>query len=141
MDAESELITAIAVLPANGDEGANATKLVQQEEQAQGNDIEAMSIDSIGYRGDLLDQWTDPEGLNLEVIVPPIEQAPAVGFPPEAFTLDAAKEKRPARRRKNGSGTPTTRVGNIGSHLGSVRDVPCGRSAWPNPRRRPVAEL
>jgi transposase len=93
MDAHSELITAVDVMAANADEAANATKLVQQEEQAQGNDIEAMSIDSIGYRGDLLDQWTDPEGLNLEVIVPPIEQAPAVGFPPEAFTLDAAKEK------------------------------------------------
>jgi len=92
-DADSELITAIAVLPPSGDEAANATALIQQEEQAHGNDIEALSIDGIGFRGDLIDRWADPEGLNLEVIVPPTEQAPSGGFPPEAFLLDAAKEE------------------------------------------------
>jgi transposase len=90
MDADSEFITAIDVLPANGDEAANASHLIEQEEQAQGNDIETLSIDGIGFRGELIDQWSDPEGLNLEVIVPPTEPAPAGGFPPEAFTLDAA---------------------------------------------------
>ena len=76
MDADSEFITAIDVLAANADEAANATNLIQQEEQAQGNDVEAMSIDGIGFRGDLIDEWTDPEGLNLEVIVPPGEPTP-----------------------------------------------------------------
>jgi transposase len=90
MDADSEWITAIDVLPANGDEAANASHLIEQEEQAQGNDIEALSIDGIGFRGELIEQWSDPEGLNLEVIVPPTEPAPAAGFPPEAFTLDGA---------------------------------------------------
>jgi transposase len=90
MDADSELITAIDVLPANGDEAANASHLIEQEEQAQGNDIETLSIDGIGFRGDLIEQWSDPEGLNLEVIVPPTEPAPTGGFPPEAFTLEAA---------------------------------------------------
>jgi hypothetical protein len=93
MDADSELITAVDVMAANADEAANATQLIRQEEQAQGNDIEAMSIDSIGFRGDLLDEWTDAEGLNLEVIVPPIDPNPSAGFPPEAFTLDAAQAK------------------------------------------------
>ena len=93
MDADSEFITAVDVLAANADEAANATNLIQQEEQAQGNDIEAMSIDGIGFRGDLIDEWTDPQGLNLEVIVPPTEPAPSVGFAPEAFTLDAAQAK------------------------------------------------
>jgi IS5 family transposase len=88
MDADSELITAINVLPAGADEGADATRLIQQEEQAQGNDIETLSIDGAGYRGELLNQWTDPHGLNLEVIVPPSEVAPTAGFLPEAFTLD-----------------------------------------------------
>jgi len=92
-DADSEFITAIDVLPPSGDEAANATALIQQEEQAHGNDIEALSIDGIGFRGDLIDRLTDPEGLNLEVIVPPTEQAPSGGFPPEAFLLDAAKEE------------------------------------------------
>ena len=93
MDADSEFVTAIDVLPANADEAANATRLIQQEEQAQGNDVEAMSIDSIGFRGDLIDEWTDPQGLNLEVIVPPIEPTPSGGFPPEAFPLDADQAK------------------------------------------------
>ena len=64
MDADSEFVTAIDVLAANADEAANATNLIQQEEQAQGNDVEAMSIDGIGFRGDLIDEWTDPKGLN-----------------------------------------------------------------------------
>jgi IS5 family transposase len=93
MDADSEMITAIDVLPANGDEAANASRLIAQEEQAQGNDIETLSIDGIGFRGDLIEQWSDPEGLNLEVIVPPTEPAPAGGFPPEAFALDAAGQE------------------------------------------------
>ena len=54
MDADSELICALDVLPANGDEGANATPLIASEEQAHGNDIASLSIDRIGFRGDLL---------------------------------------------------------------------------------------
>ena len=93
MDADSEFVTAVDMLPANADEAANATRLIRQEEQAQGNDVEAMSIDAIGFRGDLIDEWTDPQGLNLEVIVPPIEPTPSGGFPPEAFALDADQAK------------------------------------------------
>jgi transposase len=90
-DPESELITACNTLPAHADEAADATGLIEQEEQAQGNDVAAMSIDAIGFRGDLLDEWTDPQGLNLEVIVPPKEPTSPGGFPPEAFTQDAAQ--------------------------------------------------
>jgi transposase len=113
MDAESELVTALNVLPANADEAADARGLIQQEEQAQGNDIQTLSIDGVGFRGDLLEQWTDPEGLGLEVIVPPSEPAQAAGFPPEAFTLDAAGEEltcpagkttRTRQRNTNGTG-------------------------------------
>ena len=50
MDADSQLLTALNVLPANGDEGADAVPLIRQEEQAHGNDIEALSIDGAGYR-------------------------------------------------------------------------------------------
>lgn len=87
-DPDSELVTAIDVLPANADEAANATALIQQEEQAHGNDVETLSIDSVGFRGDLLSQWTDPEGLDLEVIVPPIAYPASGVFPPERFVLD-----------------------------------------------------
>lgn len=93
MDADSEFITAIDVLPANADEAADAGKLIEQEERAHGNDIEALSIDGAGFRGDLLEQWTDPAKLGLEVIVPPREPAATGGFPPEAFALDAAGEE------------------------------------------------
>jgi IS5 family transposase len=93
MDADSEFLTAIAVLPAGADEAADATELIRQEERAHGNDVAALSIDGIGFRGDLIEQWSDPEGLNLEVIVPPTEPAAPAGFPPAAFRLDAAGEE------------------------------------------------
>jgi len=67
--------------------------LIEQEEAAQGNDIAALSIDAVGFRGDLLEQWTDPQGLNLEVIVPPRQDPPSPAFPPEAFTLNAAGDE------------------------------------------------
>src|SRR5207302_8044943 len=76
MDADSELLTALNVLPANGNEGADAVQLIKQEEQAHGNDVQAVSIDGAGYRGELLRELTDPKGLNLQVFVPPAERIP-----------------------------------------------------------------
>jgi len=87
MDADSELITGVNVLPANGNEGADATHLIQQEEAAHGNDVQALSIDGAGYRGELLRELTAAPGLNLEVFVPPTERAPTAVFGPEQFTL------------------------------------------------------
>ena len=87
MDADSEIVTALNVLPANGDEGADATQLLRQEEQAHGNDVQAMSIDGAGYRGELLRELTDPQGLNVEVFVPPPERIPLTVFGPEQFQL------------------------------------------------------
>ena len=89
MDADSELITALNVLPANGDEGADAVSLLRQEEQAQGNDIEALSIDGAGYRGEVLRELTQAEGLNVEVFVPPPERIPLTVFAPQDFSLSA----------------------------------------------------
>ena len=92
-DAESEFVTAIEVLPANADEAADATALLREEEQAQGNDVAALSIDAIGFRGDLLREWTDPEGLNVEVIVPPKTERATTTFGPEEFALNAAGDE------------------------------------------------
>jgi transposase len=89
MDADSEIITAVNVLPANGNEGADAVQLIAQEEAAHGNDVQALSIDGAGYRGTVLRELTDPAGLNVEVFVPPTEPAPPKGFAPEQFTLSA----------------------------------------------------
>jgi transposase len=92
MDADSELVTAINVLPGNGDEGADAGHLIRQEEQAHHNKVEAISMDSAGYRGSVLRDLTDPAGLNLEVFTPPTE-APAAGvFGPERFALTVLEE-------------------------------------------------
>jgi len=87
MDADSEIITAVNVLPANGDEGADAAQLIRQEEAAHGNDVEAVSIDGAGFRGPVLRELTDPAGLNLEVFTPPSQPPTPKGFPPERFSL------------------------------------------------------
>jgi hypothetical protein len=71
LDADSELICALEVLPANGDEGANAKSRIMSEEQAQGNDIVSLSVDRIGYRGDVLAELSeDAHGPQLTVYVP-----------------------------------------------------------------------
>lgn len=88
MDAESELITSLNVLPANGDEAADAAVLIHQEEQAQGNDVEALSADGALFQGEKLRELTDPEGLDLEVFVPPISPPPTPYFTAEDFALD-----------------------------------------------------
>jgi hypothetical protein len=88
MDADSQIITAVNVLPANGNEGADVVHLIQQEEQAHGNDVPAVSIDGAGYRGPVLRELTAPTGLNMEVFTPPSEMPPPKGFPPERFALD-----------------------------------------------------
>jgi len=90
MDADSELITAIDVLPANGDEAANAASLVRQEEQAHGNDIQTLSIDGIAFQGKVLRELEDPQGLALNVYVPPTAENSSTTFRPEDFTEDRA---------------------------------------------------
>jgi transposase len=87
VDADSSIITALNVLPANGDEGADTALLIRQEEQAHGNDVQGVSIDGAGYRGPLLRELTDPAGLNLEVFTPPAQVPPSGVFAPERFTL------------------------------------------------------
>jgi len=89
MDADSAIITALDVQPANTDEAANAAKLIAHEEAVHGNDVQALSIDGVGYRGDVLRELTDPESLNLEVFVPSPQGRPPEQFAPELFTLNA----------------------------------------------------
>lgn len=94
MDADSEIITAVNVLPANGDDGANTAQLIAQEEQAHGNDVEAVSLDGAGYRGSVLQELTDPAGLHLEVFTPPTEAPPPAGFTAEQFTFTVVDGQR-----------------------------------------------
>jgi len=87
MDADSELLTGMNVLPANGNEGGDAAYLIEQEEIVHDNDVEAISIDGAGYRGPVLRALTDPAGLNLQVFTPPTERIPLTVFSSEEFTL------------------------------------------------------
>lgn len=88
IDADSEIITAINILPANGAEAADAITLIKQEESAQGNDVQGMSIDGAGYNGSVLRGLSDPDGLNLDVTVPPSAKPASTKFGPERFSLN-----------------------------------------------------
>lgn len=89
MDADSQIITALAVLPANADEAADATSLISHEERVHDNDVQTLSIDKAGFRGELLREWQDPLRLGLEVVVPPTKIDPTSYFVAADFTHDA----------------------------------------------------
>lgn len=93
MDADSELITALNVLPANGYEGLDAVTLVEQEERVTGEDVKAISIDGAGSPGEVVRALENPNGLGLDVYVPP-QPTPDSGdlFPPSKFVEDAERK-------------------------------------------------
>jgi transposase len=90
LDADSQIVTALNVLPAHGPEAQDAVTLLAQEEQAHGNDVPALSMDGAGFQGAALRALTEPGGPEVEVYVPPKEVPPTGFFTPEQFTLDAA---------------------------------------------------
>lgn len=89
LDADSELLTALNILPGNGDETRDAPTLLAAEPQAQGNAIEALSIDGVGWHGEILQTLSAPEGGGVTVYVPPPPLVATPFFGPEAFVLDA----------------------------------------------------
>jgi len=91
VDADSGIITAMNVLSAHDNEGADVTTLLNHEEQVHGNDVQAVSIDGAGYQGPVLHELTKPGGLQVEVFVPPKAAKETSFFTPEQFTLDATK--------------------------------------------------
>lgn len=114
LDPDSELMTAVDILPANGDEAANARTLIEAEQKAHGNQVEALSIDGIGFQGEVLRDLSDPEDLNLTVYVPPhsqgIEETPC--FKPQDFQLSSdgaglmcPNEEETERRHRNSKDT------------------------------------
>lgn len=90
VDADSQLITQFDVLPANGEEAANAIALLEREEAVSDNDVEALSIDGIGFNGPVLRELEDEEGLNVDVYVPPREEPVTGRFAPRDFLEDEA---------------------------------------------------
>ena len=96
VDADSGLICAIDALPANADEAANAKNLIESEEAAHGNNIESLSIDSIGYNGPVLKSLSDDaDGPPVKVYVPPKPDWSANPdlYQPEDFKLNEAGDK------------------------------------------------
>ena len=93
VDADSEIITQVNVLAANGNEAADAVDLLRMEEAAHGNDVQAISIDGVGFRSPLLRQLQDPAGLNADTYVPtPQEQPSDEGlFGPRDFIEDTTQ--------------------------------------------------
>lgn len=89
MDADSELLTQINVLPANGDEARDGAELVRREEAAQHNDIAALSMDKAGFQGEVLRELEDPQGLALDAYVPPKTEPATDKFVPQDFSEDA----------------------------------------------------
>lgn len=142
MDADSELITALNVLPANGVEAADAPTLIRQEEAAQGNAVQGLSMDGAGYNGPVLHELTDPHGLNLDVTVPPPPTPERTTFGPERFTLKvladgsrvvtcpAGETSRP--RQHNAHPTATT----FTFKAQSCTACPLRAQCFPNPARK-----
>jgi len=96
LDADSDLICNLDLLPANADEAAGAQSLIEGEEAAHGNDVENLSIDGVGYNGAVLKALSDDEtGPRLTVYVPPKEQPPPHPelFQAGAFTLNEAGDE------------------------------------------------
>ena len=95
-DADSEIICALNLLPGNGNEGADSVTLVQKEEAAQGNEIESVSLDGIGFRGPTLRALEDdPGGPQVTVYTPPQDWPPEAPelFPGSDFTLNEAGDE------------------------------------------------
>jgi transposase len=89
VDADSQLITALNVLPGGANEAADAVTLLQREEQAHGNDVQALSLDAAGFQGPVLHALTVPAGPHVEVFTPPRAPNRVQEMPPEQFTLSA----------------------------------------------------
>ncbi len=84
IDADSELLTAINVIPAGSSESADALVLLEQERSAHGNTIEQLSIDGAGYDGAVI---REIEEQGVRVFVPPKEQTNGKLFSSEEFEL------------------------------------------------------
>jgi transposase len=87
IDADSHLITEVEVLPANGEEAMDTVNLVAMEQSTHGNQIGQVSVDGIGFHGEMLRQLEDPDGLAVTVITPVHDFQGNEGLPASEFEL------------------------------------------------------
>lgn len=98
MDADSEIVTEVNVLPAGGNEALSGLEMVQREQETHGNQIDEFSIDGAGFVGEMLEGMAQ---LGVEVTVPPKPQQNAKQsewFGPSDFEVidDGAAVRCPA---------------------------------------------
>ena len=90
IDADSEIITGVNVLSASGDEAADAAVLLRHEEQTHGNDVQALSLDGVGYNGPVLRDLESSPDLKVDTYVPPPKERDEELFVPRDFQEDKA---------------------------------------------------
>jgi transposase len=141
MDADSELVTALDVLPANGDEARNAIDLVKSEEAAQGNDIDQLSIDGIGFNGEVLRELTDNEGLDLQVFTPPRAFNTNTGFDSSEFKLveDGTRVQCPAGELSGRGGTKADKPNTVFFSFARDKCAGCPLLEKCNPNFKPTS--
>jgi transposase len=88
MDADSQIITQINLLAGAGQEAPDAVELIRLEEKAHNNDVQAMSIDGVGFHGPVLRELQDPNGLNVDTYVPAPTKSEDGLFTPQDFQED-----------------------------------------------------
>ena len=110
MDADSQLITTMDVIAANGEEAKDTIGLIRMEHEAHGNQIEQVSLDGIGFHGETLRTLEAPDGLSVDVMTPPRVFNTTAGFSSDEFQLSedglhmicpAGKTSGRASRRKD----------------------------------------
>ena len=90
LEADRARLTALNGLPGNGDEARETPARWAAAARAQGQAVEAVSIDGMGWHGEVVRALRAPEGLGVEVDVPPppgLEETSMCG--PEACVLEA----------------------------------------------------
>jgi transposase len=65
LDADSELLTALNLLPGNGDEARDAQTLLEAEQRAQGTAVAAVALDGLGWNGEVWRALSAPQGLGV----------------------------------------------------------------------------
>ena len=90
LDADSAWRTALNLLPGNGDEAREPQTRLAAEARAQGHAVEAVSIDGMGWNGEVWRALSAPAGRGVAVSVPPPAPAQTPWFGPEACILAAA---------------------------------------------------
>lgn len=141
MDADSELITQLEVLPANGAEAEDAVNLVQREHAVHGNQIEKLSIDGVGFNGPMLRALEDPAGPAVDVITPPREFTAGEGLPNSAFKLSEDKQyvTCPAGQTSNKAWQKADKPNSMFFDFSAVKCRSCPLLAQCHPKMGPKA--